>query len=90
MEEAAAGESRGGFRFLGGFSAAVERAGTVPSRAGAIVGFSRRRWNGGELWLPSRGPISLEKWGKEHQGLCPWTPWGKEFLSPTPLFSGLL
>ena len=36
MEEAAAGESRGGFRFLGGFSAPLERAGTVPSRAGAI------------------------------------------------------
>ena len=34
MEEAAAGESRGGFRFLGGFSAPLERAGTVPSRAG--------------------------------------------------------
>ena len=43
-----------------------------------------------ELGPPGRGPISLEKWGKEHPGLCPWTPWGKEFLSPTPLFSGLL
>ena len=41
--------------------------------------FSRRRWNGQELWLPSRGPISLEKWGKEHQGLCPGPP-GKSFF----------
>ena len=53
-------------------------------------GLSSRRWNRRELGPPGRGPISLEKWGKEHQGLCPWTPRGKEFLSPTPLFSGLL
>ena len=53
-------------------------------------GLSRHCRNGRERLAPGRGPISLEKWGKEHQGLCPWTPWGKEFLSPTPLFSGLL
>ena len=36
-----------------------------------------------ELGPPGRGPISLEKWGKEHQGLCP-DPVGKGF-SPLSL-----
>ena len=37
-------------------------------------------------WLPSRGPISLEKWGKEHSGLCPETPPGKRVSFPRTLF----
>ena len=37
-----------------------------------------------ELGPPGGAPF-LWRNGGEHQGAVPWTPWGKEFLSPTPL-----
>ena len=53
---------------------------------GEGVGIGPRRWNGRERGPPGRGPISLEKWGKEHSGLCPETPPGKRVSFPRTLF----
>ena len=55
----------------------------------AVVGFPRCRWNGKELGLPSRGPISWEEMGErtpEGRGSSLWTPfsggvvWGEVVL----------
>ena len=72
---------RGGWERL--FPALLERAGTRASQVGAVVGFPRRRWNGRERCPPGRGPISLEKWGKEHQREGDSFP-----LEPHPLVRG--
>ena len=57
----------------GGRLAPLERAGTVPSRAGAIVGLCARRWNGRERWLAQPGPHFLGRNGGKN-------PRGKRFF----------
>ena len=57
----------------GSSPAPLERAGTVPSRAGPIVGFSLRRWNGREPWPTRPGPHFLGRNGGKN-------PRGKSFF----------
>ena len=57
----------------GSSPAPLERAGTVPSRAGPIVGFSLRRWNGREPWPTRPGPHFLGRNGGKN-------PRGKRFF----------
>ena len=64
----------------GSSPAPLERAGTVPSRAGPIVGFSLRRWNGREPWPTRPGPHFLGRNGGKN-------PRGKRFF-PLDSFSG--
>ena len=60
-----------------------------PPGRGFLVGFSQRRWNGGERGLPGRGPISWEEMGERTPGgggSSPGTPfsggvvWGEAVL----------
>ena len=57
----------------GSSPAPLERAGTVPSRAGPIVGFSLRRWNGRKPWPTRPGPHFLGRNGGKN-------PRGKRFF----------
>ena len=69
--------SLGDIAFSAVFPAPLERRGTGPARAGGIVGFLHRRWNGREPWLVQPGPHFLGRNGErtpEGRGSSLWTP----------------